>query len=291
MKKFLCLMMAMFMLLAAAGCSGDKDDGGVEDPGKTSGKALESGVLRVAMECDYSPYNWSQESDENGAVPIKGTREFAYGYDVMMAKYLAEKLGYELEIYKREWNSLPLAVQTGDVDCVIAGQSITADRLESVDFTAPYYFASIVVLVKAGSEYADAKGLEDLRGAAGTSQTETVWYDVCLPQVPEANIKTAKDNVPQMIVALRSGDVDFLVTDMPAAMGAVAAYPDLKILDFSDSDDGFEVSEEEINIGVSLKKGNQALLDELNSVLATLTVEDFERMMQDAIAVSPISED
>ena len=286
MKKIVCLIIAMFMLFAAVGCS---DDGG---GGTATGeKALESGVLRVAMECNYAPYNWTQETDENGAVPIKGTREFAYGYDVMMAKLIAEKLGYELEIYKREWNSLPPAVMSGDVDCVIAGQSITADRLESVDFTSPYYYATIVVLVMADGEFAEAKGLEDLRGATGTSQIETVWYDVCLPQVPEVNQKTAIAEVPQMIVALRSGDVDFLVCDMPAAMGAVAAYSDLKILDFAGSGDDFEVSEEEINIGVSVKKGNKALLDEINSVLAALTVADFEDMMKQAIAVQPLSKE
>jgi putative lysine transport system substrate-binding protein len=77
------------------------------------------------MECGYAPYNWAQSDDSNGAVPIKGSNDYAYGYDVMIAKFLADKLGYELEIHKIDWDSLPVAVQAGTIDCVIAGQSIT----------------------------------------------------------------------------------------------------------------------------------------------------------------------
>jgi len=290
----------MLMLFTIAGCGGGNTDGATTTGGTTAAaqtsanepKALLGGVLRVAIECDYAPYNWTQETDKNGAVPIKDSSEYAYGYDVMMAKYLAGKLGYDVEIYKKDWDSLPPAVQSGAVDCVIAGQSITAERQESVDFTIPYYFASIVVLVMKDGKFADAKGLADLKGATATSQTSTVWYEVCLPQIPEVVKKTSIANVPPMIVALRSGSVDLLVMDMPAAMGAVAAYPDdLKILDFSDTNDGFTVSEEEINIGISVKKGNTALLNELNAVLNELTVEDFEEMMENAIKVQPLSEE
>ena len=101
-------------------------------------------VLRVGMECAYAPYNWSQTDDSNGAVPIKDSTNYAYGYDVMMAKIIAEKLDCDLEIYQIDWDSLPIALQSNRIDCVIAGQSITAERLESVDFSTPYYY----ILVK-----------------------------------------------------------------------------------------------------------------------------------------------
>lgn len=67
----------------------------------------------------------------------------------MMAKKMAEALGMELEIVRSDWDSLVPAVMSGTVDCVIAGQSITSKRMESVDFTTPYYYASVVTLVKA----------------------------------------------------------------------------------------------------------------------------------------------
>lgn len=109
----------------------------------------EKKVLKVAMECGYAPYNWTQPDDSNGAVPINDSSDYAYGYDVMMAKKIADELGYELQIVKLDWDSLVPAVQSGTVDCVIAGQSITSDRLEMVDFSTPYYYASVVGLVKA----------------------------------------------------------------------------------------------------------------------------------------------
>ena len=83
--------------------------------------------------------------------------------------------------------------------------------------------------------------------------------------------------------------MDFICTDMPTAMGAVAAYPDMVILDFSDSDDGFEVDEGEINIGISVMKGNTVLKDAIDSVLDDMTEEDFTDLMNEAIAVQPLS--
>lgn len=250
---------------------------------------LEDNVLTVAMECSYAPYNWTQSDDSNGAVKIKGSNDYAYGYDVMMAKYIAEKLGMELEIVKSDWDSLVPAVQSGTVDCVIAGQSITSERLESVDFSVPYYYASIVALVKADGKYADAAGVSDLAGATCTSQLNTVWYDTCLPQIEDANILPAQDTASAMLVALESGTCEVVVTDMPTAMAACVAYPDLKLLDFSGSDDDFQVSDEEINIGISIKKGNTELTEKINSALAELTEDDFTNMMREAISVQPLS--
>ena len=92
-----------------------------------------------------------------------------------------------------------------------------------------------------------------------------------------------------MLVALESGKCDLVVTDMPTAKAAVIAYPDFQLLDFTDSEDNFEVSEEEINIGISVQKGNSDLLDKINGVLATMTPDDFTAMMDEAISVQPLS--
>lgn len=256
--------------------------------GSTS-MAEEKKTLKVAMECGYAPYNWTQPTDENGAVQIADSTEYAYGYDVMMAKHIAEELGYELQIVKLDWDSLVPAVQSGTVDCVIAGQSITSERLEMVDFSEPYYYASIITLTKADSAYAEAKGVADLKGATCTSQLNTVWYDVCLPQIEDANILPAQESAPAMLVALDADKCDIVVTDMPTGMAACVAYPDFTLLDFTGSGDEFEVSDEEINIGISIQKGNTELLDAINGVLAEMTVEDYEEMMNEAISVQPLS--
>ena len=159
-----------------------------------------------------------------------------------------------------------------------------------VDFSEPYYYASIVTLVKKDGAYANAKGVADLAGATCTSQLGTIWYDICLPQIPDANIQPAQESAPAMLVAVESGRTDVVVTDMPTGMAAQVAYPDFQLLDFSGTDDDFQVSDEEINIGISVQKGNTELLDQINSVLDTMTTDDYDAMMQEAISVQPLSE-
>ena len=242
------------------------------------------------MECGYAPYNWTQSDDSNGAVQIKDSTDYAYGYDVMMAKKIAEDLRMELEIVKLDWDSLVPAVQSGTVDCVIAGQSITEERLQMVDFTNPYYYASIVTLTKADSEYADAKSVADLAGATCTSQQNTIWYNVCLPQIENANILPAQESAPAMLVALEADKCDIVVTDQPTGLAATVAYPDFKLIDFSGTDGEFQVSDEEINIGISVQKGNTELVEAINTVLDTMTPEDYVEMMNEAISVQPLSE-
>ena len=275
MKKIIAVALCLVLVLSLTACGGGDE---------------QDNVLTVAMECGYAPYNWTQSTDANGAVQIADSSDYAYGYDVMMAKKIADTLGYDLEIVKLDWDSLVPAVQSGSVDCVIAGQSITSERLQMVDFTEPYYYASIITLVKNDGAYANAQGVADLAGATCTSQLGTIWYDVCLPQIPDADIQPAQESAPSMLVALDSGRTDVVVTDMPTGMAALVAYPDFKLLDFAGTDDDFQVSEEEINIGISVQKGNTELLDAINSVLETMTTEDYDTMMQEAISVQPLSE-
>ena len=301
MKRLLTLLMALAMTASLAACggtgsSGDTADSGnsgttAEGGGETAGSSgVEDGVLTIAMECAYAPYNWTQSDDSNGAVPIKDSTEYANGYDVMMAKKICEANGWELEIVRTDWDSLVPGVQSGVYDAVIAGQSMTADRMEQVDFAGPYYYASIVCVTKADSPYASAAGISDLSGGSCTAQIATIWYDSMLPQIEGAQIQPAAETAPAMLMALETGTVDFICTDMPTAMGAVAAYPDMTILDFSDSDDNFVADEGDINIGVSVMKGNTELKDAIDSVLSTMTADDFNAMMDEAIAIQPLSE-
>ena len=247
-------------------------------------------TLTVAMECAYAPYNWTQSDDANGAVQIRDSGDYAYGYDVIMAKKIGEALGQNVQIVKLDWDSLIPAVTSGDVDCVIAGQSITAERAEQVDFSDPYYYASIVTLVKKDSKYADAKSVADLDGATATSQLGTIWYDNCLPQIPNGNILAAQETAPAMLVALNSGASDVVVTDRPTAQAALVAYPDFALLDFGGGENDFQVSQEDINIGISMKKGNTALRDAINEVLSGMTADDYNNLMDEAIAAQPLSE-
>ena len=229
-KKALALILAGLMTASMTACGGSKTEttaaadttvaesaaDAAETTAAGAGEAAKDGekkVLKVAMECAYAPYNWTQPDDSNGAVPIADSNEYAYGYDVMMAKKICEELGYDLQIVRLDWDSLIPAVSTGQVDCVIAGQSITTERLQAVDFTEPYYYATIVTLVKNGSKYADAKSVADLAGATCTSQQSTIWYDTCLPQIQDANILAATASAPDMLMSLNADKCDLVVTN------------------------------------------------------------------------------
>ena len=283
------------MMLSLAGCGATASTAPSEAASTeaTSGAAadaipgVEDGVLTVGMECAYAPYNWTQADDSNGAVPIANNPgSYANGYDVMVAKKICETYGWELEVMAIEWDGLTPALNAGTIDAVIAGQSMTEARLAEVDMAGPYFYASIVCVTKADSAQAAATGISNLTGTC-TAQTGTIWYDSCLPQIPGADIQTQAETAPAMIMAVESGSVDFICTDMPTAMGACSTYPDLTILDFSGSEDDFQVDEGEINIGISVAKGNTALKDAMDGVLSGMTADDFNAVMDEAISVQP----
>ena len=314
MRRLFALICAMVMTLSLAACgsettttpssgsAGDTENGStVEIPpvedltsvDTSSIPGLEDGVLTVGMECAYAPYNWMQMDDSNGAVPISNVEGgYANGYDVMIAKRICEAYGWELEIVSSAWDSLTPAVQSGTMDANIAGQSMTAERSEQVDFAGPYYYASIVCVTKTDSPYANAQGISDLSGGTCTAQIATIWYDSCLPQISDINLLAPAETAPAMIMQLQTGTVDFICTDMPTAMAAVAKDDNLVILNFSGTDGDFQFATEEeraenVNIGIAVQKGNTQLKDAINTVLSSLNEEQFNAIMDQAIAIQP----
>lgn len=108
-----------------------------------------NGTLKVAMECAYDPFNWTQTSDANGAVPIASAGaagRYANGYDVQIAKYVANALGMSLENHMTKWDSLVPGVESGVYDAIIAGMSPTAERKEKIDFSSIYYTSNLVIV-------------------------------------------------------------------------------------------------------------------------------------------------
>lgn len=285
MKKLLTLLLAAMMLVGMAACA-PKEAPPAEGSTPNAGETKKT--LRVAMECTYAPYNWTQPDDSNGAVPL-ASGSYVNGYDVVIAKIIAEKLGYELEIVQTDWSSIIPAIQSGVIDLGICGQSTTPDRKEMVDFTDPYYFATITVLVPEDSKYANATSVADLEGATAMSQETTIWNDVCLPQIPNGKLLPGAETAPAMIVALTSGRTEIVVTDKPTATAATIANPKLKMREF-EGEGAFKVSQDDINIGISLKKGSTELREAINGVLAEYTEADFVTMMEEIAAVQPLAQ-
>ncbi len=290
MKRITAALLVIIMIFSLAACH--KEEPPVTSGNATQGNApeiiegVEDGVLTVAMECAYPPYNWSQPDRQNGGIRIKGTKEYANGYDVMMAKKICEENGWKLEIIRTDWKSLISAVQTGKADAAIAGQSMTEERMEKVDFAGPYLYAEIVCLTDKDSDFAKAVSIAELSEGKCTSRINTIWYDRCLPQIEKAEILPAVADTAAMLEALKSGSVDFICTDVPTAQAAVLKNADFSVITF-EAGKGFSVDDGDTNIGISVRKGNTSLKDAIDMSLAGMTSEDFNTIMEKAIAIQP----
>ncbi len=283
MRRTFTLILALLVTLSFAGCA----------PAAETITGVEDGVLTVGMECAYAPYNWTQMDDSNGAVPISNVPgAYANGYDVMIAKKICEANGWELEIVSSAWDSLAPAVQSKTMDANIAGQSMTADRMAEVDMAGPYYYATIVCVTTKDSKFASATAIADLAGGKCTSQSGTIWYESCLPQIPDIELLAPAETAPNMIMQLQTGTVDFICTDLPTALGAAAKDDDLVILNFSGTPGDFQFASEaeraeNVNIGISVAKDNTYLLEKINEVLSKMTKDAFDKLMDQAIALQP----
>lgn len=250
--------------------------------------ATAEGTLRVGMECNYAPFNWTQADPSDLAVPIEGGVGYADGYDVQVARLIAEKLGMDLEIVKCEWDGLTMGVTTGSFDLIIAGMSPTAERKLTIDFSDNYYTSRLVVVVRADSVYADAASLVDLSGAAITGQLNTFHYSV-IDQIPGVNRMMAMNTFPEMIVALKSGVIDGYIAEEPGAVSDCFANPEFTYIRFEDGQ-GFTASDDDVSIAVGMAQGSD-LLEPINEILAGLDEETRLQMMLDATGRQPLMAD
>ena len=248
--------------------------------------ALAEGTFRVGMECNYAPFNWTQAESGEYTIAIEGGAGFTDGYDVQIARKIAEALDKELVIVKTEWDGLPMGVVSGAFDAIIAGMSPTEERKITLDFSDAYYTSDLVVVVKKDGAYAGAKTLADLSGANITAQLNTFHYSV-IDQIPGVQKAIAMDNFPAMIVALQSGAIDGYVAERPGAEADTMANSDLSYVLFET--DGFVASEEDVSIAVGLAK-NSDLTAKINDVLAGIDQETRVQMMLDATDRQPLNE-
>lgn len=250
------------------------------------GKKTDSeNVFRVGMEAGYAPFNWTQLDDSNGAVKIEGSSEYAGGYDVEIAKSIADSLGKELVIVKTEWDGLVPSLLSGKIDAIIAGMSPTEERKETIDFSDNYYNSDLVMLVKKGGEYENAETLKDFSGAKITAQLNTFHYSV-IDQIPSVNKQLAMDNFPAMRVALESGVIDGYVSERPEAVSAEMANENFKMIELKE---GFTTLEEDTSIAVGIVKGSD-LKDKINKALSEISQEERLEIMDTAIKNQPIAQ-
>lgn len=280
MRKKLSVLIVISLLttIVLAGCgtnSSIKDVVGV----------AEKETFRVGLEAGYAPFNWTQVDDSNGGIKIDGAAEFVGGYDVEIAKKIAEGLGRELVIVKTEWDGLVPALTSGKIDAIIAGMSPTAERKETIDFSENYYKSNLVMVVQKGGKYEDATSIQDFKRAKITAQLNTFHYSV-VDQIQDVDKQPAMDNFPAMRVALESGMIDGYISERPEGISAETANKNFKMIEFRD---GFNTSDADTAIAVGVVKGSN-LTEKINKILKAISEEEQEAIMDDAIKNQPAAE-
>jgi len=278
--KLKLIMTTLLAVILLAACGSSEEGTTTSDSG-----SKESDVFKVGLEAGYAPFNWTQNDDSNGAVKIEGSQEYAGGYDVEIAKRVADALGKELVIVKTEWDGLLPALQSGVIDAIIAGMSPTDERKEVIDFSENYYTSEFVIVTKTGGDYANAKTLADFAGAKITSQLNTTNYAV-IDQIPDVKKEVAMESFSHMRVALESGAIDGYVAERPEAISASTANPNFTYIEL---EDGFDVEEADSSVAIGLVKGDENI-DVINETLNAITEEERQQIMEQAIANQPAAQ-
>jgi len=247
------------------------------------GTKSSSGQLRVGMECDYAPFNWTQLNDSDTAVLIDGGQAgYCDGYDVAIAAAIAKDLGRELVIKKIEWDGLPMAVNNDEIDLIIAGMTDTEERRASLTFTTPYYVSDMVLIVRADSPWIDAESINDFLGARVVAQLNT-FHDDIIEQIPGVIHETAMGTFPLMTVALQSGAVDAMVSELPVAIAITNNNPDLVYVQF-DVEQGFSAGDD-ATVSIALKI-DSPLFDSVQEALNRISDAQRVTLMMEALARS-----
>lgn len=275
MKRLLTAAMACTMLLA--GC-GSKD----KEVSKNTGKEK----FKVGMECGYAPFNWQTPKQTDTSVSL-GDAGYCDGYDVMVARKIAEALDMEIEVQKIAWEGLQPALDSGTIDAVIAGMTANKDREQGYDFTTPYYESEMVMIVRKDDEAAGYKDIQQFTGKNIVGQLSTN-YDEVIDQIKDVKHATPKKTYPEMVLALQSKEVDGITAELPVAEGVVSANSDLAIVRF-DEGKGFDI---DTSVSIGLKEGSRdsEFFKKVQAALDEISADERSEMMKAAIANQPSNE-
>ena len=273
MKKLFVLMMLVVLGLFLSACGGVKFN-------------ESKGELVIGLECEYSPFNWTETTKSETNVEIYGqTGLYAEGYDIQIARKVANSLGLKLVVKKIAWEGLIPALQSGDIDAIIAGMSPTEERKESINFSNPYYRSEHVVIVKDGGKFSNATRFADFKGANVIGQKGTAYEELAsqLATRAGANAQAPLGTVPLIISSILADSTDVTVVEKPVALGVCASNPSLKWIKL---DEAFEVDEADVVVSIGVRKVDTSLLSRINDALASISDADREALMLNAVNAS-----
>ncbi len=271
---------------AAQDSTTDTTDEPADDAADTTEAATlgDGETLRVGMEAAYAPYNWQATEESDTTIPIENVEgAFADGYDVQIAKRIAEELGMEPVAVKMDFGALVDSLNNGTIDIICAGMSVTPERAESADFTDSYIDDEVIIVVKKDGDYADATKLSDFSGASVLGQKDT-FYDDLIDEIPDVNHMTPVATVPLVVDAIENGTCDAVTFSSMSLPNLLENYPDLMKVELEEGE-GFSDPSNPDNAAIA--KGNDEMLDRLNEIIAGITEEERLEMWQDCMDRQP----
>lgn len=280
LRKKILLFIGMLLMIfgALAGCSPQDD----------------AYTLIVGMEAAYPPFNWTETSRTDDNVIIKGS-EYAAGYDVQVAKYVAEDNGWNLQIIALEWDSLIPSLQSGTITTIMAGMSSTEERRQSIDFTDAYYDSTLYLVTRKSDTRFDSGTNFDfqnnLSGVKLVTQSATFEDDIAADWARDygATHLNGTDDYPGAFLQVSSNIADAVICEYPVAQSTVNADPSLKMVPF----DNLLLEQKYVDqtrICAGIKKGDpDGILQKINASLAKLSVDTRNEWMNAAVAAQESS--
>ena len=239
------------------------------------------------LDNEEAPFNWQSNEQTDTSVAIGGAG-YCDGYDVRVARYVAEQLDREIEVKKVSWEGLQPALNSGEIDAVIAGMTADDKRRAGMDFTTPYYESEMVMIVrKSDKKVAKYNDIQQFKGKTVIGQKSTN-YDTVIDQIKGVKHATPKATYPEMIVALQKKEVDGITAELPVAEGAVAANKDLTIVHFKKGK-GFDI---DTSVSIAMKKGtsDSQLFKDVQKAVDNLSKKTRDEWMKEARKAQPKAE-
>ena len=269
MKKIIALVMALAMLSSLFVMAGSAEE-------KAEVKTVVPGQLTVATSPDFAPMEFVDATKEG--------QDMFVGFDVTLAKYIAEQLGLELVIMPMSFDACQTAVYAGTVDMAISGFSWTEERAENYNIS-DYYHAgdnedqqTLITLASNGDKYATIEGL---KGAKIGAQNASLQQSLTTEQLPDNELILFTD-LGTAVLQLKNGDFDCLAVAKGNGDAIIASNPDVAQSGFF-----FDVDEKYTGNVVLLQKGNDAMTEAVNEALAA-SKDEWDAWYNDAKAISGI---
>ena len=240
-------------------------------------------VFRVAVECDYPPHNWEESRQTESNVQISNVEgRYAEGYDIQIAKLVAESMGATLEVKKIPWQELADALNKREVDAIFSGMLDTSARRKVMSFSDVYDVQTSVygVMVRKNGKYSNAGRLSDFIGASFVAQKDSN-LDRAIAQIKGAIHLPPVVHVSEVFDKLIQGEADATVLDLDSAGTYARVYPGFMMIRFEEGE-GFKFDFTGVCAGV--RKGDTKLLEEINKALKGITKHDRQRIMDQAIS-------